>query len=123
MSAMPAMQSERSLATFMDDPMAYFDHSVTQMHSIPRPELEALQRAAMARRFEQHRQSIEMLRNLADRLGIHELRDFNDVVPLFFAHTAFKSYPASLLDRKRFDLMTRWLGKLTSYDVSNVDTR
>jgi len=117
------MPPEKTLATFMDDPMTYFDHSVTKMHTIPRRELESLQRAAMARRFAQHRETIEMLRNLADRLEIHELRDFNDVVPLFFAHTAFKSYPASLLDKKRFDLMTKWLGKLTSYDISNVDTR
>ena len=51
------------------------------------------------------------------------LRDFDDVVPLLFPHTVFKSYPASLLDKKRFDLMTKWLGKVTSYDLSRVDTR
>ena len=61
----------------------------------------------MAIRFGQHRQSIEIVRKLADRLGITELTDFNDVVPLLFSHTAFKSYPAALLDKKRFDLMTR----------------
>ena len=62
-----------------------------------------------------------MLRKLADRLGIKQLREFDDVVPLFFAHTAFKSYPASLLDKKRFDLMTKWLDTLTSHDLSHVD--
>jgi hypothetical protein len=116
------MPQEQTLVTFMDDPMGHFDHSVTKMHSIPRAELESLQRSAMARRFSQHRRSIEMVRTLADRLGVDEVRDLDDIVPLFFAHTAFKSYPASLLDKKRFDLMTRWLGKLTSYDISNVDT-
>jgi hypothetical protein len=44
------------------------------------------------------------------------------VVPLMFSHTAFKSYPPVLIDKKRFDLMTKWLDKLTSYDLSNVDT-
>jgi hypothetical protein len=63
------------------------------------------------------------VRNLADRLGIKQVREFDDIVPLFFAHTAFKSYPASLLDKKRFDLMTKWLQKVTSYDISSVDTR
>ena len=63
-----------------------------------------------------------MLRKLADRLGITELNEFDDVVPLMFSHTAFKSYPSALIDKKRFDLMTKWLDKLTSYDLSNVDT-
>lgn len=75
----------------------------------------------MADRFLEHHQSIEMLRKLADRLGITALNEFNDVVPLFFSHTAFKSYPAALVDKKRFDLMTKWLDKLTSYDLSGVD--
>ena len=105
----------------MNDPIAYFDSSITQMHMIPRAELATLQREAMAKRFASHRQRIEMVRNLADRLGIDEVKDFDDIVPLFFAHTAFKSYPASLLDKKRFDLMTNWLQKLTTADLSKVD--
>jgi hypothetical protein len=115
--------THRTLDNFMNEPIDFFAHSITEMHSIPRAELEALQKQAMARRFAEHRKTIEMLRNLADRLGIEEVKEFDDVVPLFFAHTAFKSYPASLLDRKRFDLMTRWLAKLTSHDLSKVDTK
>src|SRR5258706_6280518 len=107
----------------MDDPIGYFDHSVTQMHGVPRAELEPLQRAAMARRFAQHRESIGMVGKLADRLGIREVVRLEDLGPLLFPHTVFKSYPASLLDKKRFDLMTKWLAKVTSYDLSNVDTR
>jgi hypothetical protein len=110
-----------SVETFMNDPIAFFDRSITKMHQIPRDELELLQREAMARRFAAHRESIEMVRNLADRLGIKQVREFDDIVPLFFAHTAFKSYPAALLDRKRFDLMTKWLGTLTTHDLSKVD--
>src|SRR6202161_3760654 len=106
----------------MADPINFYGQSYTQMHSIDGDELESLQRQAMAIRFQQHYQSIEMLRTLADRLGITAVNEFNDVVPLFFSHTAFKSYPAALIDKKRFDLMTRWLDKLTSYDLSGVDT-
>lgn len=107
---------------FMNDPISFFDQSYTQMHSIPRDELENLQRQAMRARFQEHYQSIEILRKLAVRLGITGLEKFNDVVPLLFSHTAFKSYPAALIDKKRFDLMTAWLDKLTSYDLSGVDT-
>ena len=109
------------IETFMNDPIQFFDRSITKMHQIPRDELELLQREAMARRFAEHRESISMLRKLADRLGIKQVREFDDIVPLFFAHTAFKSYPASLLDKKRFDLMTKWLDTLTSHDLSKVD--
>ena len=115
-------RTAQSLTEFMDDPINFFGQSYTQMHSIDRDELESLQRQAMAIRFQQHYQSIEMLRKLADRLGITAVNEFNDVVPLFFSHTAFKSYPAALIDKKRFDLMTKWLDKLTSYDLSAVDT-
>ena len=61
--------AEKTAALLMDDPMAYFDRSVTRMHGIPRRELEALQRTAMGRRFAEHRASIEIVRKLADRLG------------------------------------------------------
>jgi len=106
----------------MNDPIGFFGQSITRMHSIPRDELEALQREAMRLRFADHYARIEILRNLADRLGIKEVREFDDLVPLLFPHTTFKSYPAALLDNKRFDLMNTWLGKLTSHDISNVDT-
>jgi hypothetical protein len=116
------MPKAKNLDTFLTDPIDYFDQSITKMHGIARVELEMLQREAMVRRFSEHRESVEILRNLADRLGITEVKEFDDVVPLFFAHTAFKSYPPALLDRKRYDLMTRWLNKLTSHDISHVDT-
>ncbi len=111
----------RDVDLFRNDPIAFFDRSITRMHEIPRPELAALQREAMARRFAEHRESIAMLRSLADRLEISALRELDDVVPLLFPHTAFKSYPAALLERKRFDRMTQWLDRLTSHDLSGVD--
>jgi hypothetical protein len=119
---MATSQSTRTAEQFMDDPITFFGQSLTQMHGIARDELEDLQRQAMATRFQQHVQSIEMVGKLADRLGITQVGEFNDIVPLMFSHTAFKSYPAALIDNKRFDLMTQWLGKLTSHDLSGVDT-
>ena len=68
--------ASRDVETFMYDPMRFFDRSITKMHEIPRDELELLQREAMARRFADHRQSIEMVRKLADRLGIKQVREF-----------------------------------------------
>lgn len=111
----------KTLQTFMDRPLDFFGESVTKMHSIPRDELEELQREAMIVRFAEHRESIEMVRKLADRLGVTSVDKFDDVVPLMFSHTAYKSYPPALVDNNRWDLMTRWLDKLTTYDLSAVD--
>jgi hypothetical protein len=112
---------EKTIEDFLNDPMEYFDQSITKMHSIPLEKLERIQTAALPMRFQQHYASIEVLRKLADRLGIKAVEEINDLVPLLFPHTVFKSYPASLLDKKRFDLMTRWLDTLTSYDLSQVN--
>ena len=111
-----------SVEKFMTDPLGFFGHSVTKMHSIEPSELEVLQQQAMQKRVADHIENISMVGNLAKRLNITAVEKFNDVVPLFFAHTAFKSYPASLIDKKRWDLMTQWMQKLTTYDLSQVDT-
>lgn len=116
------MAKDQQVEKFMTDPLGFFEGSITKMHSIEPDTLETLQLAAMKLRVADHIENIEMVSNLAKRIGVTEVNDYNDVVPLFFAHTAFKSYPAALIDKKRWDLMTKWLQKLTTYDLSKVDT-
>lgn len=115
------MRDSDDVHRFMADPTEWFGRSLTAMHSMPRKQQDDLLREAMALRFADHRESIEAVGRAADRAQITELREFDDVVPLLFAHAAYKSYPAALLDRKRYDQLTRWLDKLTSHDLSGVD--
>jgi hypothetical protein len=115
------MSMSDDVTTFMNTPMTYFENSITKMHSVPRAELLELQREAMVRRVSEHIEKIEMVRKLSDRTGIKQVSKFEDVVPLFFAHTAYKSYPPKLLDEKRWDLLTKWLNKLTTIDLSKAD--
>jgi len=112
---------EQTARKLMTDPLGLFEHSVTRMHSIDKDELEAIQKRAFAIRFEEQSTSIKVLKDLVERLGVSQVKEFDDLVPLLFPHTIFKSYSASLLDKKRFDLMTRWLDQLTTYDLSGVD--
>jgi hypothetical protein len=105
----------------LTDPMALFNNSVNQLETIDRGTLREIQRRAMALRFKEHYEGIEILRKLADKQGVTELVEFDDVVPLMFAHTAFKSYPASLLTNKRFDMLAKWLDRQTVYDLSRVN--
>jgi hypothetical protein len=111
-----------AVTDFADDPAAYFDYSYTCMHSLERSELEMLQLAALKQRFSDFFESIPMVRKLAENQGIKEIETLEDVVPLLFERTLYKSYPSSLLEKNRFDALTRWLDKLTSHDLSHLDT-
>jgi hypothetical protein len=97
---MATQESARTVERFMDDPIAFFGESLTQTHSIARNELEELQRQAMAIRFQQHVQSVEMVRKLAHRLGITEVNEFNDVVPLMFSPTSCRSTASTRSPRR-----------------------
>jgi hypothetical protein len=92
------------------------------MHTGGRERLEVLQLAALQRRFTQLRDRIPVLPTMSDEQNVHELADLNDVVPLLFRHTMYKSYPSSLLINGQFDQLTRWLDRLTAVDLSGVDT-
>ena len=119
---MTTQQSTVTVEQFMDDPIVLRRVADADAQHPPRTSSTT----CSVRRWPSGSASIARAsrwsRKLADRLGITELNDFNDVVPLLFSHTAFKSYPAALIDNKRFDLMTPWLDKLTSHDLSEVDT-
>jgi hypothetical protein len=106
---------------FVSDPTAFFDYSYTRMHSLPRAELEELQLAALQMRFEQMYNGVAMVKKLADRQHFGGIRKLDDVVPMLFEHTMYKSYPPSLLENNRFDQLTRWLDKLTTHDLSKLD--
>src|ERR1700722_12887565 len=62
-----------------------------------------------------------MVSKLAGRQAITRVSEFDDVVPLLFEHTMYKSYPLSLLERRQFDKLTSWVSKLTPLDLSAVD--
>ena len=111
------------LERFLANPAEYFGYSLTQMMGVPRAELGALHHAGLKKRFEQFRHSLPMLERLADVQSIDRIDKLDDVLPLLFTHATYKSYPASLLEKQRFDQLTKWLAKLTTVDLSRVDTK
>jgi hypothetical protein len=104
------------------DPTQYFGWSVTKMLSIPRAEIDKMQLDGLRLRFNELRDSIDVLKKLADKQNIKEITSVDDVIPLLFPHTMYKAYPPSLLQNNRFDQITKWLSKLTTHDLSGVDT-
>lgn len=106
---------------FADSPADYFGGSWYAMHHVEPARLADLQLAAVRRRFAEQRERIAMLATMADELGVTDIETIDDVVPLLFQHSVYKSYPSSLLVKNRFGQLTTWLDRLTSHDLSGVD--
>jgi hypothetical protein len=82
---------------------------------------EALQLAMARLRFETQVPMIPQLKKLAELQNVADLGKLDDLAPLLFRHTVYKSYPISMVTRGRFDLLTKWLDGLTVHDLSGVD--
>lgn len=84
-------------------------------------ELHDTQVAALNERFQERKDRIKLLRHRADEAGIAEIKSFEDMVPLLFPHTAYKSYPESFLMEEKWDRLTKWLGTVSPYPIEGVD--
>ena len=77
--------------------------------------------AAANERLEHRRARIPVLESLAERAGTGEISRLNQLVPLLLSHTSYKSYPRALLDRGRWEGLTRWLNTLSTEQIEGVD--
>jgi hypothetical protein len=84
-------------------------------------ERDAFQLRVAAARFCDLKEKVSQLDKLAKLQGIDEITSFDDLAPLLFQHTVYKSYPIGLLEKGRYDLLTKWLAGLTVHDLSSVD--
>lgn len=84
-------------------------------------DLATLQLAAIRERFAERRQQIRTLDKRATETGIDEIRTLDDVVPLLFAHTNYKSYPEAFIDAGKWQHMNVWLRTLCTYPTDDID--
>ena len=75
----------------------------------PAAEIAALQLEAARELFAERREQIPVLRRRATESGVSEIRRLDDLVPLLFAHTSYKSYPASFVEQGRWDRLLQWM--------------
>jgi hypothetical protein len=113
--------TEAHVEKFLESPFQFCQRHGTAWLNLSNAELDELQLAGLRYRFAQLRDAISMLKRLADNQSIHAIDRIEDVLPLLFNHQTYKSYPSVLLHEQRFDQLTRWLGKLTVHDLSQVD--
>ncbi len=84
-------------------------------------DLAALQLAAIRERFAERRQQIRTLDRRAQEAGVDEIRTLDDVVPLLFAHTNYKSYPEAFIDGGQWKHLNAWLRTLCTYPTDDID--
>ena len=84
-------------------------------------EIVPLQLEAAHDLFVERREQIPLVGRRAEDAGITEIRSLDDLVPLLFAHTVYKSYPVSFAEQGRWDRMLQWLDTLSVQDTTDVD--
>jgi hypothetical protein len=102
-------------------PDELLDLSTRELFSVPSDQAAAFQLDLLRQRFSSLKGRVAALGKLAELQGVSEISEIDDVAPVLFQHTAYKSYPMSLLEKRRFQAMTKWLGQLTAHDLSHVD--
>jgi len=108
-------------ARLLDEPTALIGACYDEAFRLTPDQIRDIQLNGVRKRFAEMRGKIPVLDKLATEQGIDEIRSIDDVAPLLFAHTVYKSYPMSYLERGQFDKLTRWLNGLTTQDLSQVD--
>jgi hypothetical protein len=87
----------------------------------PRRQIEEMQLEATRELFAERREQIAVLRRRADESGVTEIRSLHDLVPLLFAHTVYKSYPQTFVEKGQWDRMLAWLQTLSVRKVTDTD--
>ena len=93
-----------------------------EMYCMSADAVDAIQLAALRKRFADLVGRIAVLGRLAEEQRISAIESIEDAAVLLFPHSFYKSYPLALLENHRFDRLTRWLGGLTSFDLSSFDS-
>lgn len=119
---MPATSNPTALyARLVEEPTSIFDACYDDAFRLSAEQVAAIQLNGARKRFAEMRPRIPVLDKLAREQGIESIETIDDVAPLLFAHTVYKSYPMSYLERGQFDKLTRWLNGLTTEDLSGLD--
>ena len=80
-------------------------------------EVREAQLEAINNRFQSRIDKIKLLQNRAEEGGITEVRRMEDIVPLLFAHTAYKSYPENWLMEHKWERLGKWLDSVSTNRV------
>lgn len=90
-------------------------------YDIPPADVRQLQIDAVNERLAAHVDQIPLLRNRSRSAEITKVVEAQDLVPLLFAHGAYKSYAQNWLSDGRWDRMAKWVGTVSACYPAGVD--
>jgi hypothetical protein len=110
--AVVALSAVEQLMAIIDEPDPY---------AHPADEVAALQLRAARERLDQRRGQLLILDQRVKEVGINSLETFDDMVPLLFSHTTYKSYPESFVKNGRWDRLLQWYDTVAVGSTDHVD--
>lgn len=102
------------------DPAGWSEHRFDELMKIDRTAVERAQLEALKLRFNKLKGSVQALNALAEKQGVDKIEKIEDALPVFFDHRVYKTYPLTLLEKRQFSPLTKWLGRLTTHDLSKM---
>ncbi|PWI47268.1 hypothetical protein CEE45_12795 [Candidatus Heimdallarchaeota archaeon B3_Heim] len=115
------LSGERQSEMFQN-PQSLVHATNDELFSLETDFVQQIQLAGAQKRFDWFYPRIKALKKLADEQNITEIKTLNDLAPILFLHTVYKSYPLAFIEKKKFDKLTVWLDKLTTHDLSAMKT-
>jgi len=106
-----------------NDPFEWVKMPVEKVMNLSGKDLEELQLKWIKERFNSLKDKISALNNLAIQQGVDTVNTFEDAAKCLFTHKVYKSYPLNLIEKNKFNLLTQWIDKLTTHDLSGVNTK
>jgi hypothetical protein len=84
-------------------------------------DIRATQIEALNERFQERKDCLKLLTHRAEEAGTTEITSVENIVPLLFPHTAYKSYPESFLTDEKWERLTKWLGTVSPYPITQIE--
>lgn len=120
-AAQQGIGTDAFVAAMVADPATYPDLPIDVAFTLNRAQRDEIALKGIAGRFAAMRHSVGVLEQFAREQGIDAIDSIERGAFLLFPHTAYKSYPLSMLEQGRFDRLTRWMQGLTRIDLSRFD--
>jgi hypothetical protein len=105
----------------LEEPVNLVEGCYHDGYELSRAQIEKIHLEGARRRFAQLRPRLSVMDRLATEQGIDAIDRIEDLAPLIFPHTIYKSYAIDFVLDREFDRMTRWLGGLSAIDLSDID--
>ena len=105
---------------FLQNPASLVNATNEELFNLEPEFVQQIQLIGVQKRFKYFFPRIKALQKLANEQKITAINSLDDIAPILFQHTVYKSYPLVFIEKKKFDKLTKWLDKLTTHDLSNV---